>query len=270
VPWRRREEDFFLENLKVSREAGGRVTLLTLSRPEQLNALSSGLLRDLEQAISEAEESPEVRAVVVTGEGRVFCAGADIAELRVKSRSEAAAYVKLAQGVCNRIEASRLPVLAAVGGIAFGGGFELALSCDLILAEERSRFGLPEVKLGLIPGAGGTQRLPRLVGRNRAKELVYLGEPIPADKALELGVVNRVVPEGEALSVALEWAAELSERAPLALDVAKRVINQGVQADLGTGLELEAQGIALLFGTEDQVEGLSAFLEKRAARFTGK
>jgi enoyl-CoA hydratase len=259
-----------LEHLKVSKEAGGRVALLTLARPEQMNALSSGLLREVERAITDAEDSPEVRAVVVTGEGRAFCAGADIAELRVKSRSEAAEYVRLAQGVCNRIEACSLPVLAAVHGIAFGGGFELVLSCDLILAEERSRFGVPEVKLGLIPGAGGTQRLPRLVGRNRAKELISFGDPILADRALELGVVNRVVPEGEALSVALEWAAELSERAPLALEVAKRVINQGIQTDLRTGLELEAQGIALLFGTEDQVEGLSAFLEKRKAKFAGE
>lgn len=258
-----------MEHLKVSREAEGRVALITLARPQQMNALSSGLLRELERAISEAEDSQEVRAVVVTGEGGVFCAGADIAELRVKSRSEAAAYVRLTQGVCNRIEACKVPVVAAVHGIAFGGGFEMALSCDLILADERARFAVPEVKLGLIPGAGGTQRLPRLVGRNRAKELIYFGEPIAADEALALGVVNRVVPEGKVLNAALEWAAELSERPPLALDAAKRAVNHGIQADLRTGLEIEAQGIALLFDTEDQVEGLSAFLEKREARFTG-
>jgi enoyl-CoA hydratase/carnithine racemase len=161
-------------------------------------------------------------------------------------------------------------VLAAVGGVAFGGGFELALACDLVVAEQQSRFAVPEVKLGLIPGGGGTQRLPRLVGRNRAKELLYFGEPITADQALSFGVVNRVVGKGESLDEALRWATELSERAPLAVGIAKRVINQGIQADLQTGLELEAQGIALLFGTRDQVEGMNAFLEKRAAKFIGE
>lgn len=245
------------------------MALLTFSRPRQMNALTSGLLRELERAISEAEESPEVRAVVVAGEGRAFCAGADITELRGKSRDEAAEYIRRIQGVCNRIEACRLPVLAAVSGVAFGGGFELALACDLVLADEGARFGLPEVKIGVIPGGGGTQRLPRLVGRNRAKEIVFFGDPIPAAKALELGIVNRVVPDGKALDAALGWAAELSGRAPLALGVAKRVLDQGLQADLRTGLELEAQGIALLFGTEDQAEGMSAFLEKREAKFSG-
>jgi enoyl-CoA hydratase/carnithine racemase len=259
-----------VENLKVSREAGGRVALLTLARPEHMNALSSGLLRDLGRAISEAEDSPEVGAVVVTGEGRAFCAGADIAELQSSSRSEAPAYIRRIQGACNRVEASRFPVLAAVGGVAFGGGFELALACDLVVAEEQARFGVPEVRLGLIPGGGGTQRLPRLVGRNRAKELIFFGEAISASKALEFGVVNRVVPQGEALAAALSWAAELCERPPLALGAAKRVINQGIQADLQTGLELEAQGITALFGTRDQVEGMSAFLEKRQAKFTGE
>jgi enoyl-CoA hydratase len=259
-----------VENLKVSREAGGRVALLTLARPEHMNALSSGLLRDLGRAISEAEDSPEVGAVVVTGEGRAFCAGADIAELQSSSRSEAAAYIRRIQGACNSVEASRFPVLAAVGGVAFGGGFELALACDLVVAEEQARFGVPEVRLGLIPGGGGTQRLPRLVGRNRAKELVFFGEPISAGRALELGAVNRVVPRGESLGEALRWAAELCERPPLALGAAKRVINQGIQADLRTGLELEAQGIASLFGTRDQVEGMNAFLEKREAKFTGE
>jgi enoyl-CoA hydratase/carnithine racemase len=259
-----------LENLHVSKEADGRVALLTLARPQHMNALSSGLLRDLEQAISEAEDTPEVGAVVVTGEGRAFCGGADIAELRASSRSEAAAYIRRIQGVCNRVEASRFPVLAAVGGVAFGGGFELALACDLVVAEEQSRFAVPEVKLGLIPGGGGTQRLPRLVGRNRAKELLYFGEPITADQALAFGVVNRVVEKGESLDEALRWATELSERPPLAVGIAKRVVNQGIQADLQTGLELEAQGIGLLFGTRDQVEGMNAFLEKRAAKFIGE
>jgi enoyl-CoA hydratase len=160
-------------------------------------------------------------------------------------------------------------VLAAVDGIAFGGAFELALSCDLVVAGEHATFALPEIALGVIPGGGGTQRLPRLVGRNRAKELAFLGEPISALRAAELRVVNRVAGDGEALDTALDWATRLTERAPLAIGVAKRVIDQGLQADVATALELEVQGFAALFGTGDQTEGMTAFLEKRAARFTG-
>jgi enoyl-CoA hydratase len=258
-----------MDQLNVSTTADGRVALLTLARPERMNALSSRLLAALERATAEAEADPDVRAVVIGGEGRAFCAGADIAELQQATRLQAAAYVRRIQRVCARLEASRLPVLAAVDGIAFGGGFELALSCDLVVAGERASFGLPEITLGVIPGGGGTQRLPRLAGRNRAKELILLGEPISAHTARELGVVNRVVADGEAPGAALEWAARLSERAPLALGVAKRVVDQGIQADLATGHELEAQGVAALFGTGDQAEGMNAFLEKRAARFSG-
>ncbi len=257
-----------MEHLKLSREADGRVAVLTLARDEQLNALSSGLLQELEQALYEAEDSPEVRAVVIAGEGRAFCAGADIAELRTKSKGEAMDYIGRIQGVCNRIEACRMPVLAAVSGIAFGGGFELALACDLIVADERASFGLPEAKIGVIPGGGGTQRLPQLVGTNQAKELIFFGDPIPADRAQEFGIVNRVAQD--ALDEALQWATRLSEGAPLALGTAKRVIDQGIQTDLGTGLEFEAQGIAALFDTADQTEGMSAFLQKHEARFAGE
>jgi enoyl-CoA hydratase/carnithine racemase len=215
-----------MDQLNVSTRADGRVALLTLARPERLNALSSPLLDALEGAIADAHARPEVRAVVVAGEGRAFCAGADIAELQGASRQQAGAYVRRIQRVCARLEASPLPVLAAVDGIAFGGGFELALSCDLVVAGEHATFGLPEIALGVIPGGGGTQRLPRLVGRNRAKELVFLGEPISALRAGELGVVNRVARDGEALDTALDWATRLTERAPLAIGVAKRVIDR--------------------------------------------
>jgi enoyl-CoA hydratase len=247
-----------MDQLNVSTTAGGRPARLTLARPERMNALSSRLLEALERAIAEAEASPDIRALVIGGEGRAFCAGADIAELKQATRQEASAYVRRIQRVCARLEASRLPVLAAVGGIAFGGGFELALSCDLVVAEEKANFALPEITLGVIPGGGGTQRLPRLAGRNRAKELIFLGEPISAHTASELGVVNRVVADGEAPGAALEWAARLSERAPLAVRVAKRVVDQGIQADVATGLELEAQGFGALFGTGDQAEGMNA------------
>ena len=227
------------------------------------------LLEELQRALSEAEDSREVAAVVLRGEGRAFCAGADIDELRRASRSEAAAYIRRIQGACARLEALRRPVLAAVHGVVFGGGLELALACDLVVAEVQTRFGLPEVKLGLIQ-VGEARSASRLVGRNRAKELVFFGEPIHADTALELGIVNRVVPEGEAFSAALGWAAKLSTRPPLALGVAKRSWTKGSRPTLVPGWSSRPRGLPRCSARVPSAEGMSAFLEKRTANFTGE
>lgn len=252
-------------------EERGPVALLTLNRPSRLNALSTSLLQALEKALNEVEARPHLRAVVLAGAGRVFCAGADIAELKSKAGAlAAAAYIEQIQRVVNRVEALPLPVIAAVHGLAFGGGFELALAADLIVAEDQTQFALPEVKIGVIPGAGGTQRLPRLVGRNRAKELLFSGDSIDAHRAEAWGIVNRVVPAGEAQSEALSWAASLAERAPVALRLAKRAVNRGLETSLEAGLDLEMEAILILFGTRDQKEGMQAFLEKRAPQFMGE
>lgn len=252
-------------------EERGPVALLTLNRPSRLNALSTSLLQALEKALNEVEARPHLRAVVLAGAGRVFCAGADIAELKSKAGAlAAAAYIEQIQRVVNRVEALPLPVIAAVHGLAFGGGFELALAADLIVAEDQTQFALPEVKIGVIPGAGGTQRLPRLVGRNRAKELLFSGDFIDAHRAEAWGIVNRVVPAGEAQSEALSWAASLAERAPVALRLAKRAVNRGLETSLEAGLDLEMEAILILFGTRDQKEGMQAFLEKRAPQFIGE
>jgi len=249
----------------------GAVARLTLNRPARLNALSTSLLFAIDRALDEVLEKRHLRALVLAGSGKVFCAGADIDELRSKETAlQAGAYIEQIQRVFSRLEALPIPTVAAVHGAALGGGFEMALAADLIVAEESARFGLPEVNLGVIPGAGGTQRLPRLIGRNRAKELLMTGEPIPARKACEWGIVNRVVPAGEALAAATALAEQLAAKAPAAIKMAKQVVNCGAETDLQSGLVMEAQAITILFGTRDQKEGMSAFLEKRAARFTGE
>lgn len=248
---------------------GPHVALLYLNRPDKYNALSSGLVRALIAALEDCQRE-KIRCVILTGHGEAFAAGADIAELERCDAVAAAAYIQSLQGLCRRIEHFPMPVVAAVNGLAMGGGFEVALACDWLVAEEQARFALPEIKLGVIPGAGGTQRLPRLIGRNRAKEMIFLGEAITAQQALAMGVVNRVVPAGQAVATAVTLAEQLAQQAPVALQAAKRVINQGLEQPLGTALELEAGALATLFDTPDQQEGMAAFVAKRKPRFTGE
>ena len=255
--------------LLIQERPGPHMALLHLNRPDKYNALSSGLVRALVAALEDCQRE-KMRCVILTGHGRAFAAGADIAELERCDAVAAAVYIQSLQGLCRRIEHFPVPVIAAINGLAMGGGFEVALACDWLVAEEQARFALPEIKLGVIPGAGGTQRLPRLIGRNRAKEMIFLGEAITAQQALAMGVVNRVVPVGQAVATAVALAEQLAKQAPVALQAAKRVINQGLEQPLGTALELEASALAVLFGTPDQQEGMAAFVAKRKPRFTGE
>ncbi|MBD1372202.1 enoyl-CoA hydratase/isomerase family protein [Hazenella sp. IB182357] len=248
------------------------IAVITLSRPKVLNALSRALLEELDEAITWVENSNETRALIITGAGeKAFVAGADIGELRsVPSGYEAEELALKGQAVFNRIENLAKPVIMAVNGFALGGGCELAMSGDIILAADRAKFGQPEVHLGVIPGYGGTQRLARLIGKNRAKYMCMTGEMIDAEEAYRLGLVQKVIPAAELIDEAKKLAKTLAQKAPLALRYIKKSIHTGVEVDLKTGLEMEAAFFGLTFDSEDRKEGMDAFVEKRAARFTGK
>lgn len=247
-----------------------RILTLTFNRPERLNALDLATLHELKAALEAAAEREDVGMVILTGAGeKAFVAGGDIAQMRGFTPMEALDYARAGQAVLALVEELPKPVIGAINGWALGGGCELAMACDLLVAAETARFGQPEVALGIIPGFGGTQRLPRLVGRNVAKELVLTGEPIGAQRAYELGLVNRVVPGAALLPTAREYARKILSRGPVAVRLAKQAMNHGLEIDLPDGCALEAGLFAAGFGTDDRVEGLAAFLGKRPAAFTG-
>ncbi|HET9452713.1 MAG TPA: enoyl-CoA hydratase-related protein [Gemmatimonadaceae bacterium] len=247
-----------------------RIATITVNRPDKLNALNDATMGELGQAIDEARQSAEVGGVILTGAGRAFVAGADIAELRSKSATEAYALARRGQEVFRRFETSPKPVIAAVNGFALGGGCELAMSCHVRIASEGAKFGQPEVKLGIVPGYGGTQRLTRLVGRGRALQLLLTGEMIDAHEAHRIGLVNRVVGTAEdAVNAARAMLEQMLVNGPLALAHCIEAVNRGADISLEEALSLEAASFGLLAGTEDMREGTSAFLEKRAAAFRG-
>jgi cyclohexa-1,5-dienecarbonyl-CoA hydratase len=249
-------------------ETRGSVGVITLDRPP-VNALSGQLVADLAEAVTSAA-APGVRAVLVTGAPH-FAAGADIAGFKVlmdAGGSGADLGVQLGATLA-RLEALPKPVIAAVRGFALGGGLELAMACDLRMLAEGAKVGQPEIKLGVIPGAGGTQRLPRLVGMGRARDLIYTGRMVDAAEAHRIGLADRVVPDADLEAAALAWAEELAGGATAAIAVAKRVIASGWDRPLAEGLALEVDGFREVFATADAVEGVHAFLEKRAPRFSG-
>jgi len=257
-----------METLLIER--GERVVTLTLNRPDKLNALNQELLGNLTRAVAGLTQNPP-RAVLLTGAGtKAFSAGVDIDEMSQMTTAQAKERADLGHALCAAIETLACPVIAAVGGFALGGGCELALACDFIYASDRAKLGQPEVNLGVIPGFGGTQRLARRVGIARARELIYTGAIIDAQKALTMGLVNEVVPHDDLASRAQTLANQIAEKAPLAVAQAKRVLLRGVPGDLALANELEAQAFAVLFGTEDQKEGMKAFVEKRKAEFRGR
>lgn len=260
-----------LDFKQITLEMGDGWTLLTINRPKVLNALNQETLRELEQALDEVERR-ESGALILTGAGeKAFVAGADISELRqLESAGGAERLASSGQRLFNRLEKLPLPVIVAVNGYALGGGFELALCGDILLAAEGAQFGLPEINLGLMPGYGGTQRLVRLVGKNNAKYYAMTGERMDAETAWRLGIVQKVVPSTQLLPEAKELAVRLTEKAPLALRYIKQTINQGMETDLSTGLQLEASSFGLLFHTQDRIEGMDAFLEKRKPSFRGQ
>jgi enoyl-CoA hydratase len=246
------------------------VATMTIDRQEKLNALDPQVVEEIGQALLELEaEGP--RAIVVTGAGeRAFIAGADIGAMSVMSPLEAKRFSEIGHAAMALLDRSPIPTIAAVNGFALGGGCEVALACDIRIAAENATFGFPEVGLGILPGMGGTQRLPRLVGPALAKELIFTGRRISAEEAREIGLVNRVVAEGEALDAARELAAGISDNGPLAVRHAKAAANRSLDVDLISGLEYEADQFALLFATEDAREGMTAFSEKRRPEFEGR
>jgi enoyl-CoA hydratase len=249
-------------------ERRDRVALITLNRPRVLNALSPELIAELGDALAAADADPEIGAAVLTGGPRAFAAGADIADMADRTAVEQLRRDQT--GRWQPITAFTKPLVAAVNGYALGGGCELAMMCDLIVAGDNARFGQPEIKLGIIPGAGGTQRWPRTVGKYLAMETVLLGEPIGARRAYRAGLVNRVVPAEVTVDVALDVASRLAAGPPMALRLAKDSVSRALETPLAEGLAAERKNFYFLFGTDDQKEGMHAFLEKRRPQFKGR
>ncbi len=249
-------------------EIRGRVGLVTLNRPEAMNAFNAAMTRELMDALDAFDKDDSVGAMVVTGNQKAFAAGADIKEMADKTIQQM--YDSDAIGQFARIRAIRKPVIAAVSGWALGGGCEVAMSCDMIVASETAKFGQPEINLGVMPGAGGTQRLTRAVGKTVAMEMVLNGRFLSADEAQRFGLVNRVVPVEQYLNEALKLANEIAERAPLAVRLAKEAVNNAFESFLSDGLAGERRAFYFLFGTEDQKEGMKAFAEKRKAEWKGR
>ncbi len=247
------------------------IAVIRIDRPEAMNALNEEVLTDLGAAIEKAESDPEVKVVILTGEGRVFVAGADISAMRNLDEKAGYDFGCLGQKVFRRIETMDKIVIAAVNGFALGGGCELAMACDIRIAGEKAKFGQPEVSLGIIPGYSGTQRLPRLVGKAKAMELILTGSIITADAAAAIGLVNKVVLQDSLMDEAMSMAAKIAGNAPLAIAYAKKAIREGLEiSDMDKAIHVEAELFGKCFATCDQKEGMNAFLEKRKPEFTGK
>jgi enoyl-CoA hydratase/3-hydroxyacyl-CoA dehydrogenase len=257
------------ETLKIERE--DKILWVILNRPHKLNAFNDVMMRELEDALDAAERDPSIRCVVIIGEGdKAFSAGADITAFPKVTPVSAEEFSRLGQKVFSKIEEMSKPVIAAINGYALGGGLELALACDFRIAAEHAELGSPEINLGLIPGWGGTQRLVRIVGLAKAKEMIMLGTRLKAEEALRIGLVNKVVQYEKLKDEARELARKLSEGPPIALKYAKFAVNYGSQAPLDVGLRIESSLMALTFSTEDLREGVEAFLSKRKVEFKGK
>ncbi len=254
--------------MRVKFEVENGIGIATLNRPEKLNALDTEMRKELARVIEEAERS--VRVLIITGSGKAFAAGADINELLKRDPVAAINAAKLGTELFTRIEELDIPVIAAVNGYALGGGCELAMACDIRIASEKARFGQPEINLGIIPGAGGTQRLPRLVGLGMAKKLVLTGEIIDAHEALRIGLVDEVVEHDRLMERAKEIARKIVEKSPLAVKIAKRALNASMNMPLREGFKYELSLFAILFASEDAKEGMRAFLEKRKPEFKGR
>jgi len=252
-------------------EKQGPIAILTVNRPQVRNAVDDATIEELDQALAQVEQDAELRALIVTGAGdKAFVAGADIKELQVRDLVRGRAVTRRRQEVLTRLESLDIPSIAAVNGFAMGAGLELAMACTLRLAARTAKLGQPEVKLGIIPGAGATQRLPRLVGVGRALELVLTGEPVDAERALAMGLVNRVVEPAALMEEAKRLALSLAKLPRLALQYAKEAVLRSADGSLAEGLAHESYLHALSCATQDKQEGVSAFLEKREAKFQGR
>lgn len=251
-------------------EKNGNLAIAAINRPEALNALNGTVLEELSRVVAEVEQDSEVRAFILTGEGRAFVAGADIGEQNALDVASARKFSQFGSSIFRRIEKLEIPTIAAVNGFCLGGGCELAMSFDIILASEKAKFGQPEVGLGITPGFSGTQRLPRRVGVAKAKELLFSGRMITAAEAEKIGLVNAVYPADELMNATMEMAKSFTKNAPVAIKYVKASVDRGMQMDIDGGIALENELYAMCFATEDCKEGLTAFLEKRPAAFKNK
>lgn len=246
------------------------IALLTINRPP-LNPLNSQVFRELGKVVGEIEVDQEVKAVIITGSGeKAFAAGVDIAEIGTLSPVEMYEFCALSLSTFSAFENLSKPTIAAIRGLTLGGGCELALTCDFRIASQSAKFAQPEINLGIIPGGGGTQRLPRLIGMARAKELLYLGETIDASTAAEYGLVNKVVPDDILIETAQEMAKKLASKPDVAMKVLKKTINLGADLDIHSATNLEIESFIIAFASEDRLEGIQAMLEKRKPNFTGR
>jgi enoyl-CoA hydratase len=250
-------------------EKGEGIGTIKLNRPQRMNALSNEFLRELNLLIDDIKKDDEVRVLIITGDEKVFAVGADINELAGVITPKDAHLIE-ANSILNKLENLEKPVIAAVSGPALGGGCELALACDIRIASENAIFGQPEIKIGVIPGGGGTQRLSRLIGLGKAKELLYTGDSIDAQEAYRIGLVNKLVPVESLMDEAKKMALKLLRQPGFALKMMKMVVNDGINMDLRSALAYEARCFEILFSTEDQKEGMRAFMEKRKPLFEGK
>ena len=246
------------------------IAIVQINRPEVANAINCQVLALLREAFGKFREDRSVKGIVITGEGRHFCAGGDIAEMAAMNAMTAMSYAEMGQKLMFEIERVGKPVIAAVNGHAAGGGLELALACDFIVAAQTAVFATPEIQFGIIPGFGGTQRLARLVGKAKAKELIFTGNDICADEAFAIGLANRVYPADSLLTESIKLMKTICSRGPFSLRLGKEIIDAGYDIDLANACLMERDAFALCFTTEDQKEGMGAFVEKREARFKGR
>jgi enoyl-CoA hydratase len=256
------------ENIIFQIDSG--IATIIFNRPKALNALNSALLDELSQALDEVAADENIRVLVLTGSGdKAFVAGADINQLAACNPLTAKDFAQKGHTIIGKLQKLPIAVIAAVNGFALGGGTEIAIACDFIYASENAKFGQPEINLGLIPGFGGTQRLPRLIGPNKAKEMIFTGKMISADEAAQMGLTNKVFPQDQLMAEVIKTAREIASKGKLSLRSAKQAINYGLNTDLATGLHIEIESFGLCYCSSDAKEGTSAFLEKRKAAFKG-
>ncbi|MCP2042157.1 enoyl-CoA hydratase-related protein [Pontibacter sp. HSC-36F09] len=257
-----------MEFILVTPQARPHVALIQLNRPKELNALNLQLMGEMRDALKELDENDEVRAIIITGNERAFAAGADIKQMAGKTAID---MLNIDQfSTWDQIRKTKKPIIAAVSGFALGGGCELAMTCDMIVASETAQFGQPEIKIGVMPGAGGTQRLTKAIGKAKAMEMVLTGKFISADEAEKHGLINRVVPVELYLEEAFKLAGEVAQMSPVAAKLAKESVNRSFETNLDEGLHFERKNFYLCFASEDQTEGMNAFVEKRKPEFKGR
>lgn len=262
-----------MSDILLKEEKDG-VLILTLNRPESMNCFNFALLHQLNAAIEEANFNSDLRVIIITGaigeKKAAFCTGADLVERRTMSADDVKRFIRTISSTFSEVQNVKVPVIAAINGFAFGGGLELALACDIRLASSNAVMGLTETSLAIIPGAGGTQRLPRIVGIPKAKEMIYMAKRITADEALACGLISQVVKPEKLMDTCVEIAKVIAQNGPIALQQAKLAINKGMECSLDVGLGIEASAYAITIPTEDRIEGLNAFKEKRKPQYKGR